>query len=346
MAMSCTNADIRPNISFQNSKPKSDDMNYISKLVVFLLCLLAFSATATRANGLTITGFPVGVGQSIEADFFEPYNAQLKQIADTLKKYPLAQAIVTGRADGIRYRRNNDATNTGLALGRAHTLCNLLVGSFNVDPGQLVVQSIDVKNEGELYRSVTIRVVREIERLDMRVNEIEEKINKQAAPTPAQEVILRSEDNVRIQVGAGMSSSSFGAVPIVSVAIDWKQYIYLEGILGHTFWDGSFAFEGENLDTKRRLVRVQVAIFPFSKPTFGFVGGWMRTEDISQRFYEYVQLAEGPVLGLQVRPYDYITITGAYNPSKCRVINEERAHSKNNQFLLSLTINTSFGGGR
>lgn len=294
--------------------------------------LLLLWSTPAQSEELRITGFPVGVGGSADESIYEPYYPELQRIADSLAASSLARAIITGSADGIRYRQNDDAVNTGLALGRAHALLNLLINKFSVDSSQLIVQSIDVENEGPEYRSVSIRVVRDLEELALRLNTLE------ARPLP--------EDNMRLHVGAGLSSSPFGAMPLVTASIDWRGFIYFEGLLGHTFWDESFTFQGNDLNTKSRLAGVQIAVYPFKKTPVGVVGGWMRTEEISQEFYEYVQLSEGLVVGLQARPTDYLTITGAFNPSKRRIVDDLLAQSKNSQLWLSVTLNTAFGGAR
>jgi hypothetical protein len=295
-----------------------------------LCCLLFLFANTVRANELVISGFPVGVGGSVAESFYQPHYPKLQTIADSLAANPLYRAIITGSADGIQYRQNNDAVNTGLALGRAHALMNLLINRFKVDSSQIIVQSIDVATEGAQYRSVSVRIVHDLDELDSRLA----KLEAQESP----------EDNMRLHVGAGLSSSPYGVMPLVTASIDWRRFIYFEGLLGHTFWDESFTFQATDLDTKSRMVGVQIAVYPFENTPVGFVAGWLRTEEISQRFYEYVQLSEGLIVGLQTRPTEYLTITGAFNPSKRRIVDDLIAQSKNGQFWLSVTLNTAFGG--
>lgn len=72
----------------------------------------------------------------------------------------------------------------------------------------------------------------------------------------------------------------------------------------------------------------------------------MRTEEIAQRFYEYVRLSEGMVLGLRAEPLDFIQITGTYNPSKHRVGGITNSEFKDNQFMITVMAFKAFGGGK
>ena len=119
----------------------------------------------------------------------------------------------------------------------------------------------------------------------------------------------------------------------------------VEGVLGHTFWNNSFTFQGAKLDTKRRMAGAQLTIYPFEEKTVGFVAGWTRFEEISQTFFKYVKLSEGPIIGLRAAPTDFLLVTGVYNPSNHRTAGEAISEVKNDQFLLSVTANVNFGGG-
>jgi hypothetical protein len=76
------------------------------------------------------------------------------------------------------------------------------------------------------------------------------------------------------------------------------------------------------------------------------VGGWVRIEEMSQEYYEYVKLSEGPLLGLKVMPFEFLSILAAYNPSKHRRAGSEISTAENDQFLFTMTANLAIGDGK
>ena len=126
----------------------------------------------------------------------------------------------------------------------------------------------------------------------------------------------------------------------------WKRFIFVEGIVGHTLWDGTYDYENSSLYTRRRLAGGMVTVYPLPKIPIGATGGWIRIEEISQRYNEYVRMSEGPVIGVVAAPLDYLTITAVQNTAKHNVIGDLKSRLKNGQFLLYATINVTFGGGK
>lgn len=320
-------------------------------LSTYLLLAFVLILVGPMPNGYSqeviVTGFPAGVGGSVDPSFFESYYPELRSLADTLAKYPMAWAIVTGGADGARFRYGNDAKNPGLALGRAHTLRRLLIKEFKVDPAQIRVQSQSDRSRGEQYRFAKVRVELDLLTMDAiramqaRMNDLE---NRPAVERVKTEVTNIFSDHMGIQIGAGVSSSPFGGIPIISGGINWKQTLIIEGVVGHTFWNNSFRFEGNDLDTKRRLVGGTVTFYPFDKKRIGFMAGWLHIEELSQRFVEYVRMSEGPLIGIRVLPHEFISITGAYNPSRQRVAGSRISHADNDHFFISISARKLFGG--
>ena len=149
-----------------------------------------------------------------------------------------------------------------------------------------------------------------------------------------------------ILFGAGVASSPFGGIPVVTTAFAYKRLVQVEGIVGHTWWGKSFQFQDQTLDTRRRQIGGHAIIYPFEDMPLGFVGGWLRTEEIAQRYYEYSKLSEGLVLGIRVSPLKNLAVTAAYNPSKHRIATEETSTSENDQFLIYLTGHVGIGGAR
>lgn len=310
--------------------------------VLLFVGLLLLSGAIVSAQDLVVTGFPLGVGGSVDRDFFEPYRADLKTVADTLHKYPSALAVIVGGADGERYRENNDAKNPGLALGRAHALRNWLIRQLNVDSTQLIIQSKDVAQVGPNYRSVSIRVIRE-RRSDAQISSTPPPpLAGIAAPLPVSDLT----EHMGLQIGAGLSTSPYGAIPYVSGAVTWKRLIFFEGTLGYTFWNGAFMYQGVELDTRRRLAGGQLVVYPFNRLPLGIVAGWVRVEELSQAHYSYVRLSEGPIIGARTTLFDIVTVTGAINPVKQRVAGVPISRIKNDQFMLSVGVHKTFGGSR
>ena len=139
--------------------------------VILVVALLAVG----QSQEVIVTGFPPGISSDIDPGIFNPYHRQLSALADTLHKYPLSMAIVTGGADGIRFSLNHDAKNPGLALGRALTFRNLLVAKYNIDSNRIDIQSNNVKLKGNSYRYASVRVVRDLSELEKRVEYLEDR---------------------------------------------------------------------------------------------------------------------------------------------------------------------------
>lgn len=312
-------------------------------LILLIGCLSLFIGLVVPQE-VIITDFPVGVGGSIGADFFKPYYEGLKALSDTLHRYPLIRAIITGGADGIQYGENNDAHNPALALGRAHLLRDYLLNEFKIDSTQLVIQSEDVKQIGPYYRYVAVRVDWELAKLDDRLAAVENRPPVEKHFTEVKEITNGIAENLGLQFSLGISTSPFGGIPSAASAISWKQFLYVEGIVGHTFWNNSFRYQSVDLDTKRRLIGGYVIFFPRENLPVGILGGWIRIEEISQEYYEYVRLSDGPMLGLRVLPFEFLSITGAYNPSRHRTAGINKSEPKNGQFMLSAAAHIAFGG--
>ncbi|MFQ6007711.1 MAG: hypothetical protein ACE5K8_02045 [Candidatus Zixiibacteriota bacterium] len=329
----------------------------MKKLLILMGIGICFLCSRVPAQEVVITGFPVGVAGSIEADFFQAYMAQLQAIADTLKKYPMVQAIVTGGADGYRYKHENDAKNPGLALGRAHALAKLLIEDLNVDSAQLIIQSLNVPDTGAIYRFASVRIPRGLidleskikaseDRLAARIDAIESRPPIEKHFTEIKEVPSTFKENFGLQLGAGFSSSPFGGMPIVTAAATWKQQAYLEVVGGHTLWDSDFQFEGENLGTRRRMLGSHVTVFPLEELRLGLVGGWLRVEQISQYYFEYVRLAEGPLFGLRFDPVEFLSVVGAYYPAKRRTTSIDKSETDQDLFMVYATLYKLWGGGK
>jgi len=318
----------------------------VTRFILLVAGCLALLPGVTWSQEVVVSGFPIGVGGSVSRDFFRPYYPELQAMADTLRKYPLVRAVITGGADGEHYRQNHDAKNPALALGRAHALRNLLIYEFKVDSAQIVIRSEDVKTKGARYRYASVRIAREVSDLDARLDTVENRPPVEKHIIEVKEISRYVPENIGLQLCAGFSSSPFGGIPIVKGAITWKRIVFVEGVLGHTFWNNTFRFEGSNLDTRRRLAGGQVVVYPSRDIPVGIVGGWVRIEEISRKYYEYVRMSEGPLFGLRASPFDFLSVTAAYNPAKQRVAGDRISRSKNDRFLVAITVHIAFGGGK
>lgn len=329
-----------------DGKNKETVMNTLRFSLVCLIFLLAVSAFGQEIH---MPAFPSGVGRSVGEEFFRPYFPQLEAIADTLKANPKAAAVITGTADGVRYPRYNDAMNPGLALGRAQALADLMMLRFGVDSAQLQIQARTVEAKGPEFRTVSIRVQKDttppptvIERPVQVPTPVPEP-----APQPVyivDSVTIVSPDNFRLHFGAGMSTSPFGAIPIVSGAVSWRNKVYLEGIFGHAFWNGSYRQADTELDTKDRMIAGMAVVYPFDDIPLGGVAGWVRIEEIANDYHEYTRLSEGLMVGFRVQPIDYVSFTGLYNPSSHRDAKVDLSSAKNGQILLMLMAHLPLGG--
>ena len=312
--------------------------------MIFLLSLPVLSP----AQEVTISGFPIGVAGSIDNSFFEPYYPQLQMIADTLKNYPLLQAIVVGGADGETFRSNNDAKNPALALGRAHILKSLLLDRFGVDSSQVTIQTEDTRGKGAEYRYASVKIVWQMNDLKARLDNLanREPIIQQPITqvTEVHEVARDLAENMGLQLSAGLSTSPFGSIPVISGAVVWEKTVYIEALFGHSFWNGSFDFLTEELDTRRRMAAGLVTYFPFEETRIGFLAGWLRVEEIAQRYYEYVRMSEGPMFGATYYPTDFASITAAYNPARQRTVGDPVKEERTHELMISASFHIQFGG--
>jgi hypothetical protein len=311
-------------------------------LLLLLGCLI-LTGGYVSAQEVVITDFPIGVGGSVDPALFKPYQSRLQTVADALRENPKALAIITGSADAEQYRENNDAKNPGLALGRAHALRLWMMQNFSLDTTRLLVQSQDAKQSGPQFRFASIRIV--IPPKEVIIKTEPAPVIQPQAVTPVAEPV-KFVEHFGLQLGGGVSSSPFGGIPIVSGAITWKQKIYVEGVVGHTLWNGEFKFDGVNLDTKRRLAGCNLIVYPFERTRVGFLLGWTRIEDISRDYYEYVRLSEGALIGVRGEPLKWLSISGAWYPSTERTAGIEKADAKDGLFLFSITAHKLFGGAR
>ncbi len=325
----------------------------MTKFIVLVIGILALLISAASSQEVVITDFPVGVAGSVDQEIFKPHHANLKAVADTLNDNPLLRAVITGGADGERYRLNHDAKNPSLALGRAHALLVFLINEFDIDSSQIIIRTEDVNVKGPQYRYAGIRIARELSDIDTqlsglraRIDTLENRPPLEKHFTEVKEVPASFTESFGMQFGVGVSSSPFGAIPIASASVTFKRIIYIEGIVGHTFWNGSFTFENFDLDTRRRLLGGHAIYYPSEELPVGIVGGWLRVEEIAQDYYEYTELSEGLVLGLRGSPVDFLSITAAYNPSKHREAGNVLSKSENDQFLIYITAHLAFGGAK
>jgi len=318
----------------------------LKRHIILALGIIAVLTSISRPQEVVVTGFPLGVGSDVDPGIFEPYIPQLQSLADTLQKYPLSLAVVTGGSDGARYGKNHDAQNPGLAVGRAQALRNLLVDEFEVNPERIIIQANYSANKGGPYRFAAVRVINQLSLLESRIDSLEKRPPVESRTTEIKEIYKPITENMGLQLGAGITSSPFGGIPIVTGAISWKRFVFVEGIVGHTFWDNTYRFEDVDLATRRRIAGGLATIYPSSKIPVGITGGWLRVEEISQRYNEYVRMSEGPVIGLRAAPLDYLSITAVQNTAKHNIIGDLESRLKNGQFIIFATIHFMFGGGK
>lgn len=331
----------------------------MAKYIVILVGCLALAAAATTVEEVVIPDFPLGVAGSVDLKIFEPYLPQIEAIADSLKHNPIARAVVTGGADGQRYRQSHDAKNPSLALGRAHILRSLLMDNYGVDSTQILIRTEEVKEIGPEYRYVSLRLEPELgkEEADMKLmlNDLAARLDTLESRPPIEKhftevkevpVVEEEESDLGILFGAGLSTSPFGGLPVVTTAFTYKRIVQVEGIVGHTWWSNNFTFQNVEYSTRRRQIGGHAIIYAFEDLPLGFVGGWLRTEEVAQSPYEYAKLSEGLVLGARYNLLHNLAVTAAYNPSRERIVTEPESTSETGQFLIYLTAQMGIGGAR
>lgn len=330
----------------------------MTKYIVIIIGCFALAAAASTVEEVVIPDFPLGVAGSVDLKIFEPYLPQITAIADSLNQNPIARAVVTGGADGQRYRQSHDAKNPSLALGLAHILRSLLMDEYGVDSTQILIRTEEVKEVGAQYRYVSLRLEPEMgkEEADMglllnqlaaRMDTLESRPPVEKHFTEVKEVPMEDEESdLGIVFGVGAATSPFGGLPVVTAAFTYKRVVYVEGIVGHTWWSNSFTFQNEDFNTRRRQIGGHAIMYPFDELPLGFVGGWLRTEEVAQSPYEYAKLSEGLVIGARYSLLRNLAVTAAYNPSRERIVTEPESTSETDQFLIYLTAQVGIGGAR
>ncbi len=329
------------------------------KLILLLTGLAAISAPA---DDILIPGFPLGVGRSVDASIFEPYLPALQAVADTLKENRNAYAIVSGSADGNRFSAQHDAKNPTLALGRAHALRDLMVTRFEVNPRQLVVQTVEPEGKGDSLRSAGIRVVFEEDPIDIRIASleqwIEQHINEHPSlvpqpmePLPPETTIVieRSSSPLAdfgVKLGIGASTTPFGSLPVATGGVTWKRIVFVEAQFGHSIWLDGFELRGVTFSTRQRLASAYLAVYPWETIPVGFVGGWKRAETMDWDSFRYLRISEGPMIGVRVEPLHWLSITGTYTPAKQRTATFASSENEFGQLALSISVIQIWGGDR
>lgn len=316
----------------------------ISRPVLLAALMLSLSAIAF-AQEVVINDFPLGVGGSVDPSIFAPYQAKLKSVADALRENPSALAIITGGADGEKFHESHDAKNPGLALGRAHILRRWLIEHYTVDSTRLIIQSLDAALSGPQYRFAAIRVVVPPVAKETIVRVEPAPVKSEPAATSIVQVQPPVE-HLGLQIGGGVAVARFGGMPIVSGAITWKQKYYVEAVGGYTFWNGDYESDTLSFSTRRRMAGCNLIVYPFENTRLGFLVGWVRIEKISREYYKYVRLSEGALFGLRAQPLNWISVTGAWVPSKERNAFEDLADAKNANYMFTVTAHKLFGGAR
>jgi hypothetical protein len=302
-------------------------------------------AGTAMTQEVVITDFPIGVGGSVGEEFFEPYHAQLKAVADTVKANPLGRLVITGSADGWQYRQNNDAQNPALALGRAHAVRNLLVSKYGIDSTRIMIRSEDAPGKGPQYRYASVLVVWDMSEIETRLTTIEQQPPVEKHFTEIREVPTEVEESFGLQLGGGLTSSPFGVVPILTGALVFQRTLYIEGVLGATPWTNSTDYGTDDLKTRARFVAGNIIWFPWKDKPVGFVAGWAHSEDLSKEHHQYTEASEGPTLGVRVLIINHISLTGLYNPSSRHIAGNEFSETKH-EFLLQATGHFGLGGAR
>ena len=318
----------------------------MKKIILPTVCLLILITATVRSQEVVITDFPSGIAESVDPAIVRPFYPGLKAIADSLQKYQNARAVVVGGADGGRYHTDHDAKNPGIALGRAQFMRNILIDEFHIDSTRILLQTKYSTARGASHRFVSVRL--ELEPTSSQ-NDLFVEQQPSKVVVIKDTVILTDEESSEpsgLQVGVGGASSPYGGMPVAVGAIVWKRQVYVEGIFGHTIWNETTVHRGASLDIRHRMAGGAIIYFPFKTIPVGLFGGWVRVEEISQKFYSYIRMSEGPLFGLRIMPYRYLSLTGAYNPSKERIAGNAAASPYTDQFFLSVTIHTLLGGGR
>lgn len=322
--------------------------NLVKKSLLLIFGLVALSVSSVNAQEVVVTGFPLGVGASVDPELFVPYRAQLQELADSLSLYPRARAVLVGRADGIRFRLGNDGKNPAVSLGRAHALRNILVNDYLVDSTQIWIQSSETFAKGDEYRSVSVRIEYPPVEPDPFPAPIA-YVTPEVQPTGTAVDVYH--DQMTLRLSGGVTSTPFGSLPTVAGAVSWNHTVSIEVIMGHTFWNDEFiltdpVLQPQRLDTWRRMVGGRLNIYPWESQPVGFVFGWARIEEIAKSQYEFVKLSEGPVFGMTVIPFPNVSLMAAFNPARHRIAPSDKSFGKDGQILVSISMFTDFGGSR
>lgn len=325
-------------------------MRRLTHILIIAALVLGVSA---RAQEVVIDRFPIGVGGSADRSLFEPYLPQLRQIAAAMTADPLAMAVVTGGADGERYGANTDALNPGLALGRAMALRRILIDELAVDSTRITLRLENVDAIGPQFRYASVRLSYLLSDLDARIDSAMTRLAAVEGREPVIQQITQIVDsgttfvdNFTLRLGGGLTTSPLGGMPVAFGGLLWKRTVGLEAVVGHTLWNSEYQYDGENLDTKERMAGALISFYPFKRLPVAALGGWLRYEEMSLKYYEYVRMSEGPMIGLRAHPLEFLAVTALWNPAKHRAAGIALSDTKNGQLVVSLTAFIDLGGSR
>jgi len=172
----------------------------MAKLVLAIVVGLAGIVGNVWSQEVVVSGFPLGVGGSVEPDFFEPYFAELRAIADTLRSDPTASRDCYRQRGRDRIQRRSRRQESRPALGRAHVLRNLLVLDLGVDSARITIETQEIPAVGEMYRFASVRLVREaVPDYDARLDALENRPPVEKHFTEVKEVPAPFIENLGLQ---------------------------------------------------------------------------------------------------------------------------------------------------
>lgn len=271
-------------------------------IVAILACLPMLAHAQARetqvsAKKLTISGFPPDTAQAKAFEIFSQHNAEITAFAKELKENPNIKAVITGFADALPYRQSHDAKNTAIALARAEALQAYLLEYHGIPRER---SSTEVRiNEGVVgaaYRMVTLHFVA------FAVPQPALPPTQPPAPPRVDTVvsIVRTSNaaHIGLHVGAGLRSTAFGILPILTPAVSYKQRFSIEAQFGYQLADDTW----DTFSTRGRTASGHLAwnIFGHTNaPWLALVAGYVRTERVNTATGMRLEKREGPEFGLR-----------------------------------------------
>ena len=314
-----------------------------------MACASVF-ATDQELFRVEVTGFPLGQGTSVQASFWNDFQADFERVAN-LAKDPTVRVRIQPMVDLTEYenRKLDDPLESALLWSRFFAVTFQLehkgVGKSQAE----FVLPDSAKGRGPQYRKATVTVVRVSSYVTQTQLDSTLAAQPKVAPVTIERPITqcqgRPANTYALWIGLGATYNAFDkVVPILQGQVGNRRLRF--GLdVSHSLYTVDRTYGNERLDVNYRLVSCYLAFRPILYGTLELLAGWQRTEEYAKTYGKFVRKNEGPEVGLRYAPVRHLAINVVYAPGEVATFGQDQVHWDRNQVRVSVVFSTPIIGG-